>query len=99
MTPKCVLEYAWERPDACKDQVLACHDAASIGDPKNLGGNATVNRICENAETFCYSYIMDGYRKATDRGYFDIGTISGSPPEFHRLSSTSLTYNKPSEYL
>lgn len=78
------MEDAWERPGGCKDQVLDCHDAARIGDPRNLGSNATVNKICEAAETFCYSYIMDGYRNATDRGYFDFGTISGSSSKFHQ---------------
>jgi carboxypeptidase C (cathepsin A) len=78
------MEEAWEMPGGCRDQVLDCHEAARVGDPQNLGGNATVNEICAASETFCYSYIMDGYRNATSRGYFDIGTIAGSPPKFHQ---------------
>lgn len=78
------MEDAWDMPGGCRDQVMHCHEAARIGDPKNLGYNATVNAICEQSETFCYSYIMDGYRNATDRGYFDIGTIDGSSPKFHQ---------------
>jgi carboxypeptidase C (cathepsin A) len=78
------MEDAWDMPGGCRDQVLDCHEAARVGDPKNLGDNATVNAICEDSETFCYSYIMDGYRNSTDRGYFDIGTIDGSSPKFHQ---------------
>ncbi|GAB7322251.1 hypothetical protein MBLNU13_g03241t3 [Cladosporium sp. NU13] len=78
------MEDAWYMPGGCRDQVTACHEAARIGDPNNLGYNATVNALREESETFCYSYIMNGYRNATTRGYFDIGTIDGSSPKFHQ---------------
>lgn len=72
------MQEAWEQPGGCKDQVLLCHEAASIHDPENLGGNDAVNEICEAAETYCYTNIMDGYRNATERQYFDIGAISST---------------------
>ena len=53
------MEDAWDMPGGCRDQVMNCHEAARIGDPKNLGYNATVNAICEASETFCYSYVRE----------------------------------------
>lgn len=75
---------AWEQPGGCRDQVLECHKAARIGDPHDLGGNDTVNHICSASETFCYNHIMDGYRNATGRNYFDISTFdpASTPPSF-----------------
>lgn len=70
------MQEVWEEPNGCKDQVLLCHEAARIHDPANLGDNDAVNEICEAAETFCYTHIMDSYRNATERTYFDIGQFA-----------------------
>lgn len=77
---------AWEMPGGCRDQVLLCHEAASIHDPLNLDNNDAVNEICAAAETFCYTNIMDVYRNSTGRAYFDIGTFdpAPTPPPFYR---------------
>lgn len=47
---------AYDRPGGCREQIDNCREVATLYDPENVGINATVNRICERAET-CKSLI------------------------------------------
>lgn len=76
---------SFTRPGACRDQIISCREAASTGDPQNLGINATVNDICEAAETFCRSYVLNPYVLYSGRNYYDIATLdpAPTPPSFY----------------
>ena len=52
---------SFERPGACKDQIIECRELAAVGDPQNLGVNETVNEVCQAAESFCRSYVLNPY--------------------------------------
>jgi carboxypeptidase C (cathepsin A) len=76
---------SFERPGACRDQIIDCREAAAIGDPQNLGVNETVNEICEAAESFCRSYVLNPYVLYSGRNYYDIATLdpAPTPPSFY----------------
>lgn len=74
---------AIHRPDGCLDKIQRCHDLARVWDPKNLGGNATVNKVCSDSESFCYDAILQTYRDDSGRDYFDIGTLEPTPTPPH----------------
>jgi carboxypeptidase C (cathepsin A) len=76
---------SFERPGACRDQIIDCREAAAVGDPENLGINATVNDICEAAESFCRSYVLNPYILYGGRNYYDIATLdpAPTPPSFY----------------
>jgi carboxypeptidase C (cathepsin A) len=64
----------------CLERIQNCRDAAAISDPENLGINATVNGVCEDAETWCRTNIVSPYTSNSGRDYYDISTES--PPPF-----------------
>ncbi|PVH95835.1 carboxypeptidase-like protein S1 [Periconia macrospinosa] len=63
----------------CLERIQTCRDAAELGDPQNLGINATVNRLCENPETFCRANIVSPYTAYSGRDYYDISTFTPAP--------------------
>lgn len=63
----------------CLERIEACRDSAELGDPENLGINATVNRLCEGAETFCRANIVSPYTAYSGRDYYDISTETPAP--------------------
>jgi carboxypeptidase C (cathepsin A) len=64
---------AYHREGGCKDQIEECRKLALEWDPKNMGINGTVNKICEEAETFCSEHLREPYTKLSGRNYYDIG--------------------------
>ena len=65
------------RPDTgCLAQLQAC-TAASAGDPLATGANATVNRICGDANHACDTSEL--YVAATGRNYYDIAQDRHDP--------------------
>jgi hypothetical protein len=76
---------SFENPGACRDQIIDCREAAAVGDPEALGVNATVNGICEAAESFCRSYVLNPYILYGGRNYYDIATLdpAPTPPSFY----------------
>ncbi len=48
-------------PGGCLDQVKACRGNATIGDPLQMGNNATVNQICQATYEFCFASIEAPY--------------------------------------
>jgi carboxypeptidase C (cathepsin A) len=70
------------REGGCLDQIEDCRNLSIAYDPTNQGFNATVNKVCEAAETFCSENIRDPYFD-TDLNYYDIsvpGAASYPPP-------------------
>lgn len=41
----------------CNDQIYHCRNLSLAYDPENIGINATVNQVCEDAETYCTKYV------------------------------------------
>lgn len=64
----------------CLRQIQMCREEAAVSDPENLGVNATVNAMCEDAETFCRPSIVSPYTQYLGLDYYDISTQS--PPPF-----------------
>ncbi|KAI8934484.1 hypothetical protein NX059_008186 [Plenodomus lindquistii] len=69
----------------CLERIQNCRDNATLFDPENLGIDAAVNAICEDAETFCRSEIVTPYTATSGRDYYDISTANPPPfpPPFH----------------
>lgn len=69
----------------CLEKIQMCRDAAAISDPENLGIDASVNKVCEDAETFCRANIVTPYTSNSGLDYYDITTKSPTPfpPPFY----------------
>ncbi|KAI1149593.1 carboxypeptidase S1 [Nemania diffusa] len=78
---------ALEREGGCLDQVAACIAVSSVSDPENTGINATVNKICSAAETFCTANVRDPYLDYSNSNYYDLATQNPDPfpPSFFYL--------------
>ncbi|KAI1124193.1 carboxypeptidase S1 [Nemania abortiva] len=76
---------AWEREGGCRDQIAECIAVAEASDPDNIGINATVNKICMDAETFCSNEVRGPYLTYSNNNYYDLATQDPDPfpPEFH----------------
>ncbi|KAK6208507.1 carboxypeptidase s1 [Colletotrichum tabaci] len=66
---------AYNREGGCRDQINTCREVAVVYDPENVGINATVNRICEAAESYCTRYIRDPYLDISGRDYYDVTQV------------------------
>lgn len=66
-------------PGACNTQLDNCHSLASILDPNNLGVSAQVNEVCQNAESFCATYIRNVYTDISLRHNFDLTQLDPDP--------------------
>ncbi|KAI0427954.1 carboxypeptidase S1 [Xylaria sp. FL1042] len=78
---------AWEREGGCADQIAECIAVAEAYDPDNIGINATVNKICMAAETFCSNEVRGPYLEYSNNNYYDLATQDPDPfpAEFHYL--------------
>ncbi|KAF1957321.1 alpha/beta-hydrolase [Byssothecium circinans] len=66
----------------CLVQIENCRNLSLLYDPTNQGFNASVNRVCQAAETFCSEQVRDPYFDS-DVNYYDIsvpGAASFPPP-------------------
>lgn len=63
----------------CLERIQTCRDAAAESDSDDLGINATVNDLCEAAETFCRLNIVSPYTQYSGLDYYDI-TMQSPPP-------------------
>jgi len=70
------------RPGGCRDQIDECHAVSSLYDPDNVGLNATVNKLCQEAEDFCVDKLRDPFRKYSGRNYYDYGQKDPDPFTF-----------------
>ncbi|KZL86039.1 carboxypeptidase s1 [Colletotrichum incanum] len=75
---------AYHREGGCRDQIDACREVSAVYDPENIGINATVNRICEAAESYCTRYVRDPYLDISGRDYYDVTQVDPTlfPPPF-----------------
>ncbi|KAI1165808.1 carboxypeptidase S1 [Nemania serpens] len=78
---------AWERDGGCRDQIAECIEVAEAYDPDNIGVNATVNRICAAAESFCSNEVRGPYLEYSNNNYYDLATLNPDPfpAPFHSL--------------
>ncbi|KAH7359954.1 carboxypeptidase-like protein S1 [Pyrenochaeta sp. MPI-SDFR-AT-0127] len=69
----------------CLEKIQNCRSAAAVSDPENLGIDAGVNKVCEDAETFCRANIVTPYTQYSGLDYYDISSPSPPPfpPPFH----------------
>ncbi|KAF2725995.1 carboxypeptidase S1-like protein B [Polychaeton citri CBS 116435] len=74
------------REGGCRYQINDCRELAGISDPDDLGNNATVNDVCEAAETFCSNYVRGPYLRYSGRNYYDFATLTPAPtpPGFYQ---------------
>ncbi|KAI1434959.1 carboxypeptidase S1 [Xylaria sp. CBS 124048] len=70
---------ALNREGGCLDQIADCIAVSEVYDPNNIGINATVNKICMDAETFCVNEVRSPYQEFSDNNYYDIGTLDPDP--------------------
>ncbi|KAI3327522.1 carboxypeptidase S1 [Xylariaceae sp. AK1471] len=70
---------AWEREGGCRDQIADCIEVAQVYDPDNVGINATVNKICMDAETFCSTKVRGPYLQYSNNNYYDFATLNPDP--------------------
>ncbi|KAH0431460.1 carboxypeptidase s1 [Colletotrichum camelliae] len=66
---------AYYREGGCRDRIDACREVSSLYDPENIGTNASVNAICQDAETFCTNNVRDPYLDVSGRDYYDVTQI------------------------
>jgi carboxypeptidase C (cathepsin A) len=66
---------AYDRPGGCREQIDNCRALASAYDPENVGTNATVNSVCQAAETYCTNNMRDPYLEEAGRDYYDVTQI------------------------
>ncbi|KAI1821045.1 carboxypeptidase S1 [Xylaria intraflava] len=70
---------AWDREGGCRDQIEECIAIAAVYDPDNVGTNATVNEICQSAETFCSTRVRGPYLEYSNNNYYDFATVDPDP--------------------
>ena len=70
---------AYYRPGGCRDQINDCRTNSTLYDPTQRGLNATVNRLCQQAESFCSSNVRDPYLEYSGRNYYDFATLDPDP--------------------
>ncbi|KAK5319002.1 hypothetical protein LTR93_007696 [Exophiala xenobiotica] len=70
---------AYYGPGGCRDQITHCRSVATQYDPTQQGVNASVNQICQSAESFCVSHVRDPYIEYSGRNYYDFGTQNPDP--------------------
>ena len=63
----------------CRDRIYNCRNLSLEYDPENRGHNASVNDVCEDAETFCTAYVRDPYLEYSGRNYYDFATFDPDP--------------------
>lgn len=75
---------AFYREGGCRDRIDACREVSAVYDPENIGINATVNDICEDAETYCTNNVRDPYLEISGRDYYDVTQVDPTlfPPPF-----------------
>lgn len=66
---------AYSAPGGCRDQIDNCQALSAVYDPEALGVNATVNGICQRAETFCTNRMRDPYLRVSGRDYYDVTQV------------------------
>ncbi|EME43356.1 hypothetical protein DOTSEDRAFT_35633 [Dothistroma septosporum NZE10] len=74
------------REGGCNDQIYQCRNASLAFDPKNIGVNKTVNKICQEAETFCSKGLRSPFWNFSGRNYYDFATLEPDPftPKFYQ---------------
>ncbi|KAI1635646.1 carboxypeptidase S1-like protein B [Biscogniauxia mediterranea] len=70
---------AYEEEGGCRDQIDACRALALAYDPDNRGVNASVNRACADAETFCSGRVRGPYLEYSGRNYYDYASLDPNP--------------------
>lgn len=57
--------------DGCQQLIHSCRSAVALSDSKNLGGNATVNQLCQTAAVSCNNNLIGPFHKS-GRSVYDI---------------------------
>ena len=70
----------------CLRRIDACQAVENVFDPKHNGINASVNAVCENAESFCSGNVRDPYLETSGRAYYDVAILEPDPfpPPFYQ---------------
>jgi carboxypeptidase C (cathepsin A) len=63
----------------CRDQINTCRELSLRFDPTQRGLNASVNKVCEKAETYCTTHVRDLYTTRSGRNYYDFTTLDPDP--------------------
>ena len=84
----------FNRPETgCRDLILKCPAAASEGDADFSGNNARVNTICDEANTYCSSFVKAQYMISSGRNYYDLAAIDPDPfPPEYFIGSLAQSY-------
>ncbi|KAK1993374.1 serine carboxypeptidase [Colletotrichum falcatum] len=70
---------AYGREGGCRDQIDECRRASAAHDPRNTGADATVNAVCQAAESYCTRHVRDPYLDASGRDYYDVTQVDPTP--------------------
>lgn len=63
----------------CRDRINNCRALSLEFDPDQRGVNTSVNKICQDAETFCTTRVRDPYLDYSGRNYYDFATFDPDP--------------------
>ncbi|KAK1518679.1 serine carboxypeptidase [Colletotrichum costaricense] len=83
---------AYYAEGGCRDRIDACREISAVYDPDNIGINATVNSVCQDAETYCTENVRDPYLDVSGRDYYDVTQID---PTLFPLPFTAGYLNQP----
>ncbi|KAK1574423.1 serine carboxypeptidase [Colletotrichum navitas] len=70
---------AYGRAGGCRDQIDDCRRVSAVYDRENTGANATVNGICQAAESYCTRHVRDPYLDVSGRDYYDVTQVDPTP--------------------
>ncbi|KAF2221809.1 Alpha/Beta hydrolase protein [Elsinoe ampelina] len=70
----------------CISRIEECQAVADVYDPEHIGINATVNRLCQSAESWCTRFVRDPYTSLSGRAYYDVAVLEPNlfPPPFYQ---------------
>jgi carboxypeptidase C (cathepsin A) len=63
----------------CRDQIARCRALSVQYDATQRGLNASVNAVCQAAESYCTTHVRDPYTRLSGRNYYDFGTQDPDP--------------------
>lgn len=74
------MKEAYSQAGGCRDQIDSCRAVGDVYDPHHLGINATVNKICADAETFCMNNVGGSvFGQYSGRKNYDLTQIYPNP--------------------
>ena len=80
--PKDVFEESknnFTKPGGCRDLIQECRELGDRYDPDQLHTNATVDKLCVDAEEFCLEFVLGAFDALSNRSDFDMAHLKPDP--------------------